>query len=302
VTLEVVDRPMQVDDLAMEVNLGLVLSADLLPAFDELIYRAVSPMANGASDDLEAVLLAMATAATSPQAFTNARNANNWRNVLLGNPLAGNGLRTLSRTWMQRGLTRLTVTDAFRGSLTSSAGGGGGSLTLTTIAGLDPVEAGFGAEHTASIEAETNDFVRIGATLPWLPTPLLSNLAKLEAVVQFPEATTAAQALAQAFDCANVGTLLVDANGNAPAGQSFAGCNLTCTIDLCQQAMVSLWTRVDGSSLPAIPWDISAAAQADLDASAHPKSLDGRWVGSLPVQDFGTAPMGGAFGALKPND
>jgi hypothetical protein len=303
VSLELVDRPLQVEGLTMDVSFGLILSSDLLPALDELIYRAVSPMVAGASDDLEAVLQAMAGAAATPQAFTNARNANNWRNLLLANldpALAGNGLRTLSRSWMQSGLNRLTPDDAIRGSLSSSARGDTGSLTLTSVAGLDPVEAGFDAQQPASIDTETNDFMRIGATLPWRPSPLLSNLAKLEAVVQFPEATTAAQALGLAFGCESVATRLVDNNGNAPTGQSFNGCDLACTVDLCAQAMVTLWSRVDGSDLPVIPWDISAGAQANLDADARPEALEGSWAGSLPVDDFGIAPMNGAFDALKP--
>jgi hypothetical protein len=305
VSLEVVNRPLQIDSLTMDVSFGLILSLDLLPALDELIYRAVSPMVAGASDDLEAVLQAMAAASTSPQAFTDARNANGWRNVLLAalDPaLAGNGLRTLSRRWMQSGLTRLTPDDAIRGSLSSMPVGESGSLTLASVAGLDPEEAGFEPAHVASIDTDTNDFVRIGATLPWHPTPLLANLAKLEAVVQFPEATTAAQALGRAFDCENVATLLVDANGAAPPGQSFAGCNLACTVDLCSQAMVTLWSRIDGSDLPVVPWEITAAAQAELDVEAQPEALDGNWAGSLVVDDFGTAPMNGAFGALKPDN
>jgi hypothetical protein len=247
----------------------------------------------------------MAAAASSPQAFANAREANGWRNMLLAtlNPaLAGNGLRTKTRSWMQSGLTRLTPDDAFRGSLIASEDGRSGTLTIASVAGLDPAEAGFEPAQTASIDAETNDIVRIGATLPWHPSPLLANLAKLEAVVAFPETTTAAQALARTFDCENVATLLVDANGNAPAGQSFAGCNLACTIDLCQQAMVSLWSRVDGSDLPVIPWDISAASQTSVDAEARPQTLEGSWVGNLVVENFGTAPMGGAFGGLEPNN
>jgi hypothetical protein len=302
VTLEVIDRPMQVDSLALDVNFGLFLTSDALPAFEELIYRAVSPMVAGASNDLTAVLNAMGDAASSPQAFNNARVANDWTGVLLANmnsTLAGNGLRTLSRTWMQSGLNRLAPSDSFRGTL-SSEDGTTGTLTIASVAGLDPEEAGFEADHPTSIDTETNDIVRIGTTLLWRPSPLLSNLAKLEAVVQFPEATTAAQALAQAFDCSNVGSALVAANGSAPEGQSFAGCDLECTVDLCSQAMVTLWSRVDGSDLPMIPWDISAAARAELDDQAHPESLDGGWAGSLPVQDFGTAPMTGDFGAISP--
>jgi hypothetical protein len=215
--------------------------------------------------------------------------------------LAGNGLRTLSRSWMQTGLDRLTPPDSFRGILTS-ADGAAGTLSITSVAGLEPAEAGFAVEHPASIDTETNDFVRIGATLLWQPSPLLANLAKLEAVVQFPEASTAAQALGQAFGCASVAGVLVGNNGNAPDGESFTGCDLACTVDLCSQAMSTLWGRIDGSELPVIPWDISAAAQAELDAEARPEALDGSWAGTLPVSDFGTAPMNGAFDALKPTN
>jgi hypothetical protein len=252
-------------------------------------------MVAGASNDLTAVLNAMGDAAASPQDFNDARVANDWTGVLIDNPLAGNGLRTLSRTWMQTGLNRLSPSDSFRGTLSSQTGTAG-TLTIASVAGLAPEEAGFEAEHPTSIDTETNDIVRIGTTLMWQPSPLLANLAKLEAVVQFPEASTAAQALAQAFDCSNVAIRLDAANQLS----SFASCDVDCFADLCSQAMVTLWSRVDGSDLPMIPWDISAAAEAELDDTAHPASLDGGWAGSLPVPDFGTAPMTGDFGATAP--
>jgi hypothetical protein len=304
VTLEVVDRPMQVDSLTVDVSFGLILTTTVLPAFEELIYRAVSPMVAGASNDLTAVLDAMGDLASSPQAFSNARVANDWTGVLLANmnsTLAGNGLRTISRTWMQNGLNRLTPSDSFRGTL-SSMNGTTGTLTIASVAGLEPEEAGFELDHPASIDTETNDFLRIGTTLLWKPSPMLANLAKLEAVVQFPEASTAAQALAQVFDCGNVGVRLVAANGGAPDGDSFPGCDLACTVDLCSEAMVTLWSRVDGSDLQTIPWDISAAALAELDDEARPEALDGNWAGSLPVMDFGTATMTGDFSAVAPDN
>src|SRR5688572_7930394 len=66
VSVEVMDRPMHVDGTDLALSLGLALSGEVVPALEELIFRAVAPMAGGAADDLEAVLVAMAQQADTP--------------------------------------------------------------------------------------------------------------------------------------------------------------------------------------------------------------------------------------------
>jgi hypothetical protein len=307
VSVEVMDRAMHIDGAAVALRLGLELSGEVVPALNELVYRAVTPMAGGAADDLEAVLVAMSLAADTTQDFNSALEQNGWRTLLLseiGTNLSGTGLRTLVRSWMEAGLTRLTASDAIVGTLRSSDQGEAATLVLDGVAGLAPAAAGFQSENAATMGVERNDFLLIGAPLTWLPSPFLSEVAQREAVAQLPGATSAPRALALSFDCERVAQLLVEQNGNAPPDEAFPGCDQGCVLDLCNGAMDALWARVEGSNLDAVLWDITAAAPATVDAEARPSEVEGTWAGSLSITNFpsGPAPMGGPFAGVKASD
>ena len=66
--------------------------------------------------------------------------------------------------------------------------------------------------------------------------------------------------------------------------------------------MRELWSRVTNSDLPAVPWQISGAARAEIDINARPTSVEGDWVGSLTVSDFGVTPIQGPFSGLSSGD
>lgn len=300
VSVEILDRPMQVRDVSLRLELGLLTqSPDLLPALDELVYRTVAPMVAGLSDDLEAVLQAMAAAAAPPEAFEAARQSNNWRTLLVQNldpGLAGTGLRSTARGWMQDGLDRLAEPDAIVGTLTSGTSGSVAVLALESFGGLLPAAAGFEPEHPAAVAAESNDFLRIGTSLDWEPRAFLVNIAALEAAGDFPGATPP-EALALTFGCEEVADLLVPGTGG---GEAFAGCDEACVQGLCEQAMETLWSRVERASVPTALWDISAAARATLDGQARPAQIQGSWAGTLDVSGFGDAPMGGPLSGTPP--
>jgi hypothetical protein len=296
VEIDVMDRPMQTAELSLSVGFGVDPAEAPHPALDELAFRAVSPLAGGASDDLAALLDAMSALSDDPTAFQAARAGQAWRTALvngLAPELPGVGLRTLVQNWMRSGLDRLEVPGALQGTLTSLGPDGSASLRLETVIGLAPEEAGFQAENTASTMAETEDFLRIGATLELLPSTFLSAAASLSALANDPERSSAADAMASAFGCDDVASIIVDA-GIEP-GEAFAGCDEACALELCSEAMGVLWSRVAGSALPAVPWQISGASRALIDDAARPTRVDGNWIGTISVPDFGTSPIQGPF-------
>jgi hypothetical protein len=141
--------------------------------------------------------------------------------------------------------------------------------------------------------AETEDFLRLGATLELLPSTFLSAAANLTALAADPERTSAADAMATEFGCDAVASIIVDV-GSEP-GEAFAGCDEACALELCREAMDVLWSRVAGSALPAVPWQISGASRAAIDDAARPTRIDGNWIGTITVPDLGTSPIQGPF-------
>jgi hypothetical protein len=296
IDIDVMERPMQIADLALEMAFGVEQTQMPNPALDELAFRAVLPLSLPANDDLAALLDAMSVLAEDTAAFEQARSARDWRGRLvtsLGVPMANAGLKSMIQGWMRTGLRRLSEPDALQGRLSAVGPEGEALLELTEVIGLSPAEAGFQVETTASALAETEDFLRIGATLDWRPSPLLSAAANLTALAEDPERTSAADAMAEQFGCAGLAALLVDA-GTVP-DEAFAGCGEGCVLALCRGAMVQLWSRVAESDLPSVPWQISAASRAQVDQNARLTGVAGNWIGSLTLSDFGTTAIQGPY-------
>jgi len=296
IEVDVMDRPLQTESLSLRVEFGVQPSETPNPALDELAFRAVSPLAGGASDDLAAVLDAMSELSGNPVAFEQARAAQGWRAALVGSlpsELPGNGLRTLVQNWMRSGLELLEAPDALAGTLTSLGADGSATLALDTVIGLTPAETGFEAENTATAVTETEDFLRIGTTLEWRPSAFLAAAANRAALANDPERTGAADAMATQFGCDTVAETLV-AVGSEP-DEAFTGCDGDCAETLCRDAMGVLWSRVGGSELPPVPWQITGASRAQIDEDARPTRVDGDWIGTLTLPDFETTPIGGPF-------
>jgi hypothetical protein len=328
VVVDVMDRPMQTEGLSLELGLGVEATEAPNPALDELAFRAAGALAGGANDDLAALLDAMSAIADDPVAFEAARAAQAWRAALvngLAPELPGSGLRTLVQNWMRSGIELLEAPGAFRGTLVAlppgtlppvptDADSGAGdatapetpptdnvaparveaaSLSLESVIGLPPAQTGFQEQNAATTIAEAKDFLRLGVTLDWQPSPFFSAAANRAALDQDPARTSAADAMATEFGCDDVASIIVSA-GNVP-GEAFDDCDESCALALCQGAMVELWSRIAGSNLPAVPWEISGASVARVDAEARPMRVDGDWIGTLSVPDFGATPIQGSF-------
>jgi hypothetical protein len=299
--IDVLDRPMQTANLILQMSLSVGTTAELNPALEYLAFRAASALTGTATDDLAALLDAMSDLADDAQAFEEARNSRGWRAELINNlapGLPGTGLRTMVQSWMHTGLARLNRAGAIAGTLTVLGPDGAASLALRSVIGLSPEAAGFEPESSASADAGSEDFLRVGATLAWRPSPFLAEAAKLVALSEDSDRSSVADAMATRFGCPDVAAIITGVGEEA--GQAFPGCDAACILTLCEGAMVRLWSRVEASDLPVVPWQISAASQAQVDGNARPVFFEGDWVGSLTVTDFGNATISGPFSGAAP--
>jgi hypothetical protein len=302
--IDVVDRPLQLGELSLRLSLSVDVTAELNPGLDELAFRAVKPLNGSAANDLAALLDAMSGLSADPVAFEQARSEQDWVGVLvdaLPPTLPGTGLRTLVHGWMSTGSRQLSVPDAIVGTLGAPNPAGEAIFTLGSVSGFLPAQVGFAPLNMALISAETDDVLRVGTSLSWQPTLFLAAAAERVAISESPATRQSApEGMAEAFDCANVSSVLADAG--ATPGEAFPGCEEDCMLVLCDSAMEVLWSRVTGSNLPAVPWQISGASHAQIDGEAHPKSVAGNWIGSLTLSEFGDAPIQGPLsGRSDPN-
>ncbi|MEO8182896.1 MAG: hypothetical protein ABI895_29030 [Deltaproteobacteria bacterium] len=293
--IDVIDRPLQLGELNLRLSLSVDATPQLNPGLDELAFRAIQPLNGTAANDLAALLDAMSDVSADSVSFEQARSEQDWVGVLvdaLPPALPGTGLRTLIHDWMSSGLTQLSAPDAIVGTLGPPNAEGQASFTLGSVVGFAPAEAGFVPSNTALVSAQTDDLLRLGTTLSWQPTLFLAAAAERVAISESPGTRNSApEGMAEAFDCANVARLLVNA-GEAP-GEAFPDCDEDCMLTLCDTAMELLWSRVTGSNLPSVPWQISGASQAQIDADARATSVEGNWIGSLTLSEFGDAPIQG---------
>ncbi len=285
ISVEVQERPMEIAGLELAMAFGVEDAAELNPALEELAFRAASTF-TGEGTDLAAVLNAMSERANDRLAFEEARANRGW-GTLLGNALpqalSSTGLRSKAQSLMRRGLWQLYDERAFVGTLTAP-GAGAGEFALGSVMGLPPSEVGFEPENATSFAAETDDYLRIGTTLSWRPTPLLTAAAAFAAREEDSGFESAADAIAVEFGCEQVAGLLADA-GVVP-GFAYPGCAEACMQSLCETAIADLWARVESSDFPVVPWQVSWSARAEVDESARPERIEGTWAGSLTVEGY----------------
>lgn len=311
VTVPVVDRPMQLDQTDLGVELGVDTSSpEWGQALSSTVSETADAMLGGAPDDVIALLDAMHTAlgqSADATAFTQARSANGWDSLLytvLGSG-AAHAIRTPAESWLSAGATTFGGPGTFVGHLSGQGQQPGkADLTLSSIGGLAPAAAGSPSDvGQVSWSADPGDTVLLGAELSWMPSALVTSLALAPAQKDVPAATTVPEALAEQVGCSAIGTALASASANHI--DAYSSCDASCAAALCGNGLVVMWDRARDSSaakVEAATLDISATGSVDaIDDTAVPKHFDGSWVGKLS-QGQATLSVGGpAVGYSSPS-
>jgi hypothetical protein len=293
-TVAVADLPIKLSetDLVLELGIDGAEPQQWAAALEGVAARSTAAMLAGASDDVDALLAAMAVASGGQAGeFAAARAGESWDSLLtvtLGGGAAQTALRARVVAWMAKGAESLIDPSTFSGSLVSAGKYSGGAvIELTTVAGIAAEEAGFSKTNSenTSWKAEPGDTVLLGTKLGFQPSRLLTALAEPAALAEVPTATSLPQALANTLSCKEIALALV-APGPNPT-EIYAGCNVACVRALCEDALVALWQRARDVSLAqpiGSSWvDVTAAGDATVDDMARPTGFSGSWVGSLSI-------------------
>lgn len=295
------DRPLNLDETVLTLTFG---ASDPRPAFDQLMKSTASLAANAisgtATSDVVALLDEMhdATPSESQSDFDAARRDNHWDAALETSfgKSATRVLRDPAQRWLGAGLAAFDAPDAFAGQL--AAHGRNALFTLSRVAQVAPGEAGFPSSFPATWSADPNDTLLIGSELTWVPSRLVTALAVAPALLEFPEASSAEDALARSVDCGAVAQVLIAASPSL-GGTVYSNCDQSCAQNTCTKAIASAWTKAreaSGAALAALA--VTATGKALVGDSAEATSLSGSWLGELHSGD-GTAIASGSLSATS---
>jgi len=310
VTVPVADRPMQLDQTDLGVELGIDTSSpEWAQTISTTINTTADAMVGGAVDDVVALLDGMHTAlgqSAAATAFSQARSKDGWDSLLYS--VLGTGashvIRTPVKGWLASGAAAFGGSATFVGHLDGKGQAPGkANLTLSSVAGLPPESVGSPSDLAAvSFSGDPGDTVLLGAQLSWMPSLLVTSLALAPAQQDVPTAATVPEALANQVDCTAIGSALAGTGSNPT--EAYPGCDAACAAALCGNGLVVVWDRAQKSSavkVEAATLDISATGVVDsMDDVARPTHFDGSWVGKLSIGQVLLSVGGPATGYSQP--
>jgi hypothetical protein len=297
------DRPVNLGATELDLAFG---PSDSLPSFDKLLAASVmlseSAVVGDAKSDVAALLDEMqrATPSLDRAAFAAAREQGGWDaalTVAFGKN-ATRRMRDPALRWLGAGLAAFDSADTFSGSL--SAAGDDAVFKLSSVAGLVPSIAGFASNFPATWSADSSDTLLLGTELRWVPSRLVTALAEAPALLEYPAATSVAEALALSVDCQLVSNVLLTYGQNAGSAL-YLGCDASCGMKTCSLALTNIWKRATlASGTDTASLRVTATGDAVVGDEAEITQLLGSWVGELADGDS-TAAASGALSAHSVN-
>lgn len=290
VVIDVMDRPLQMAEAEMDIQLGMTASTPWSAALEATIAEAARALVD-ASGEAQTLFGAMAAASdddATAQHIEREAAGGDWTGIVD----AAGSFSDTATSWMRAGVQVLERDDALMGHLVSTdASLSLGALTMASVGGQDPAEAGFSTDLKVTWTADPGDKVRVGATATWMPSRLVTALARAPAVAESKSAQSVAAALGEHLDCDGLGSKL-----SASASSPFASCDGACLADLCRSALGALWERARNSQIEPVTLEIAAGGVAQIDDSARPIGFEGAWVGTTHVFDLDVSVEGPARG------
>jgi hypothetical protein len=304
VTVSLANIPIQLDDVSLDLDLGVQETTDewldhLQTAADDVLSAFVADSEN----DLGLVLATMASLLESEAdraAFEAAWANENWEMRALSSLASMDGLllRNELASWLGAGSTALSTQATFVGRMRSpSVADGTAVLTLTSVAGVDAERAGFETRVPTSWSADPDDTIALGATLHWSPSALVSALAERAATSEYSEAQNLSDAFAALIDCEALAEALTD---DTRAPSVVGDCDVACAQDLCSEALVELEKRAWDASDEEQELQLSATGAARVDDEARAVSFSGSWRGTFPMGE--SSAVGGTISGIDKQD
>jgi hypothetical protein len=109
---------------------------------------------------------------------------------------------------------------------------------------------------------------------------LVTTLAESQAVTEYPDASQLSEAFAELVDCQKLAeSLQLDPSETTV----FNGCNVDCTTELCQTALMALGDPAKLTTDGEQTLQLSATGAAVVDDESRLVSFEGSWRGTIPT-------------------
>lgn len=297
VKVTLLNRPIDLSASSLTLTLDL---DPMVPTWGNLLTAAGPVVLGGllgsSTDDVDSLLDAMRQASgDSSQAFESARQAEGWDTLLRGRwgQSAATKLRDTVSGWLGAGRQSFSATEhPFVGELSPLGQPKGVDVMssaifeLTSVAGLDPDQAGFVDRADVSWSASADDTILLSTDLYFVRSKLAAGLAEaaaLDAARALDSNTTqdsAPAVLAATLDCDGLAAALVAPGADATV--AYAGCDAACLADACRSGLEAVWQRgaeVDGLTPSRL--SVTASGNALVGDAAEVTGLSGKWLGEL---------------------
>ncbi|MFO0761839.1 MAG: hypothetical protein U0359_35690 [Byssovorax sp.] len=293
VKVTVLDKPIVLSatnlDLKLDFQPEPMAFAKLTESAGELLREGFVP--SGESEP-SALLDAMAGLLPAEQvlAFNTQRTLQDWDELAADHFTAeGIDLRQKIGGWVLSGLPLPAQT--LTGNLSAKDGAPDqATLSAVVVGGLPGADVGVDDASAFTWTADPNDALILKGLLHWQPSRLMGSLARTSALAEVENASSMADALADAADC----------EGLAVALGAFPTCSTSCLATLCHDALGARWAAALSASSDAGLLGhivITAAGPAKLDDEAKPIGFSGLWVGSIGDNQISAETKGNIDGA-----
>jgi len=301
VQVPVTNVPIQLAESDVSVSLDLTDFEDAFAgALAPVAAALIDSMGADVDDDVSLLLDAMqAHSDSNGVAFGAVRTAERWDAVVaeqLG-ATAARVLRDPLQRWFAAGPAQ--AAGPLQGTLAAAGTDPTGArLTLTDVADQPAAALGFAEESDAVWYSTQGDQVVLGAVLAFSTSAFVVGSAEAPALSEVSDADDLGEALSTLLSCDTVASVLVE-HGQVPT-ESYAGCNLECTRDLCRAGVDAILAALSERSADApATIEIGATGAGTVGSAAELVGLDGSWVGSLTV-DTDRVELGGMVVAPAP--
>jgi hypothetical protein len=293
ITIDVADRPLDLEEGGLELSLAVDMTTEEWTAqLEAAIEIALAAFRGEYATDSELLLGEMRAlvASESRAEFDELRTTADFDTVV-ASYVGPTALRNAAANWLSSGASELSETGSFEGEL--HLDGSSARFELQSAGGVDASSSGFLGTSTWTTFADPGDTLVMGGTLRFQATRWVTALADGPASAEYPDVKTAAEALALIANCEDLGAELAMLGG----GEVVAGCPTACAINLCESALLAVWTRTQNAGTELSRLSVAVTGSADVDDEAHPISLDGSWLGTLG-DNYASAIGGEAQGTL----
>jgi hypothetical protein len=275
VEVAVLDRPIQLGEADLEVELGLDGTAG--PA-TPLLERAALRIADATFPEAGVPASILLDAMTGrlddgpAAALATAREAGLDEALAADLATRGAAPREALLALLEPATTAPVGATSAR-LVSASAGAANALFSVETVFGVSAARAGAPIDHLVSFGATAGDVVLVGGVVFFFPSRLVGARAEHAIAARAPGATAAGE-LAAAIDCAAVATVV----GPLDA------CDAACVEAACAGALDALWSSgldasAAASDLGALSFAVSGTGEVADDAELV--GFDGTWVGAV---------------------